>query len=199
MDTTDLSYNNYRKIKLASKIIAAQYKGPDTRYNSLRLILAGGALRDLDCGKEIKDLDFFTNAPLDTLTITMKNTLQDAGIPASCELVEKELSIGDDYKHPLIYKVYLLKVDDIEVNFIVTRCPPVHFVNVGFDFGICKIYLDENNKWVRSHAYCKDAFNKCITYIPTESNAHSRWHSLNRHLPRLLEKYPEYEYRGPLS
>lgn len=96
-------------------------------------IIAGGALRDLYCGKEVKDIDFFALPPSDVLPLEWSGSDMDYE--------------GMKY----VVAVLTRRKDDVMQNLILyDAAESVNELLSSFDFGICQIGFDGFNTLVTS-------------------------------------------------
>lgn len=153
-------------------------------------ILGGGALRDLDNGRPVKDLDIFINDGNISLV------LKALGNPE----ITKET--GEQYFEwdPSVCNVIEL-APHAEID-----APPINLIELGhsctveeqmrrFDFGICQIMLDAKGIHM-SEAYKTDKANKTFT-LTRRRSYEQREHSLRR-FERLQEKYPGWTLVSPI-
>jgi hypothetical protein len=160
---------------------------PAAWENALRLIqtyapsavLAGGALRDLDNGKPVKDLDIFVHGyhEIDTLRLTMrlKQTF-DAQYLEGTKDVLAAYKVLNDLECP-------------EINIVHLRAPFTSFQCIErMDFGICQIAYLSNGMVETTAAYDADRRNHTITLMRADDQPGFDW-SMRRY-ERLSKKYP---------
>lgn len=148
-----------------------------------KAILGGGALRDLDSGRPIKDLDIFIPAS----AYTRSMVVQALGNPE----ILKEVS--DQY-----FEWDTAVSNVIELEATEECCVPINLIELRhysctvaeqmerFDFGICQIMMDANGIHM-SEAYKTDKANKTFT-LTRQCTEEQHEHSLAR-FQRLQEKY----------
>ena len=162
------------------------------------VLLAGGAPRDIEHGKPVKDYDFFVpnsvywsyinNIAYGLFGTHIKRTIADASGKYPFEV----RNIGDN--------IQIISVEDTieEVR--------------NFDIGLCMIAIDFKDGCVRREPeYIKDKKNKTLTnyvgrdipgtYAPTHRITYDvrEFTRHKEHLDRLLLKYEGYKYRHKLK
>lgn len=146
-------------------------------------ILAGGALRDLDNERPVKDLDIFV--PVDSLN-------PPRIVEALSKTHQLESWLGDQY---FDWDTCVANVGVI--NAVVEGLPPVNLIVIHdctianqmerFDFGICRIMFNGNTLH-RHPGYVKDKEDHTFTLLRNctyEQRVYSR-----KRFERLQEKYP---------
>lgn len=159
-------------------------------FTGLDPILTGGALRDLDNGKEVKDLDFFVQCQsgmdfADKVKASLTNPHFDV---ARCYCVNEEY---EDWS-PLVTGVMTLQLEGWEVQIIGIKLPIFNMETVAArcDFGFCQIAWDGSEVY-RSPWYQHDHMTKIATLRNIDCPTH-----LGRSIARfakLTEKYPGYK------
>jgi hypothetical protein len=105
----------------------------------LNAVIAGGCLRDLDNGREVKDIDIFVEGRSADALFGLHRQLVDAGLDCAEIDPEKMYPIGDGND----------LIGCIDITF--DECPPLQVIMVywpldrlleRFDFGICKVSFD---------------------------------------------------------
>ena len=146
-------------------------------------ILAGGALRDLNNDKVVKDIDLFlehTPTLWDDLKMVYPNIVSRTG-----ELPEYEE----------VDTVDLFEVEgvlDYPIQFIVKdKVTPKRLMS-SFDIDICKIWTD-GIMYEYDHAYQKDVQEETIT-ISSMRDSYDLISIMN-HASRIHRKYPEFNLR----
>ena len=170
------------------------------RYaNNMPVLLAGGAPRDIEHGKPVKDYDFYVSRKLywhtiDSLSRELFGTYTSQVIDAVTGDYPFDVrNIGDN--------IQIISVEDTieEIR--------------KFDIGLCRIAIDFKDGCVRREPeYIKDKKNKTLTnYIGAFSStthyapAHRITYDMREftrhkeHLDRLLLKYEGYKYRHKLK
>ncbi len=146
-------------------------------------IIAGGALRDLDNGKPIKDLDIFVPLTADFSLGSFYNIFGVREIDES--------SNAEEYQNnEEVCGVYVYNLPDFDIPLNLIVCKPndnftMHQLE-RFDIGICKIAYDGTSV-VQHHHYVSDKSTKKLVIYNTV------WmvSSINR-LQRLGLKYPDW-------
>lgn len=158
-------------------------------------IIAGGALRDLDNGREVKDVDFFVMPdPAPGLH----------PIDATVAALDKAFGL-EGYVLPIEVQVYanctpdLLAVVNYErddgIPFQVIVMPPADpdtFIRdqlARFDIGLCRIAYD-GTQTVRTRDYLFDQASKSLTIVNAPNAAHLE--ASRKRVRRLLSKYHGY-------
>jgi hypothetical protein len=163
------------------------------RFHLRDAVLAGGALRDRDNGRPVKDLDVFVGGETERDLFAIRQKLVDAGF--ACEEIDTErmYPIGE---HEVVGffgvrdpSVHLTGVPDA-IQLIVVRWPTDQIVR-RFDFGICQIAFD-GTEVIRTAAYHTDkaerTFRICRQREDFELEA-----SVKRYA-RLLAKYEGWDF-----
>ncbi len=161
------------------------------RYPSA--ILAGGALRDLDNNRPVKDLDIFINEPFHTDTVIPDYECSrwcpgpyiDAAREVECSFLFKPrtfVSSGYDAAPPEINIIQLRA--DFDVIRVVERV----------DFGLCQIAL-VGDSVIRTGLYRKDKRDQMFTLTRADSVAGVK-RSLKRY-ERLSQKYQGWPLEVP--
>lgn len=154
-----------------------------------RIVLSGGALRDLYLGKPPKDLDLFlpyseeAEANIHTQAQSLGYTrFQQVDNEYVQNLSDVEYVAG--YRHPL----------NIELNFVFLNSDkPFDAFSVAFrnDFGICQIATRLSPagfaETIVTNAFDEDVRDKTFTITHDHDPARSK-----RRWERLREKFPEY-------
>jgi hypothetical protein len=149
-----------------------------------RAIIAGGALRDLDCLRPVKDVDIF--------------------IPAhSCDMfariveyVERTMSIKTDYTMGKEYREHFNNITGV-ASFVsgntqfdlvgLDMSDPLLVINK-FDFGICQISHD-GVLCRTTQAYANDKKNNTFTHVPSDNYCEESIIRSMRRWNRLQAKY----------
>jgi hypothetical protein len=162
-------------------------------------IIAGGALRDLDHGREIKDVDIFV---LDHGPSTEEDLERAFGYPANAMLSEgSEYHIGRPARpvvqvfefegasyrtyeesglHP--FQIIVVKPGEGSKNF-------PRYVMADFDLGICRTWFD-GHVWVKTYEYQTDERDKAFrAYIPLTGR---QLDLTKERVTRLSQKYPDF-------
>jgi hypothetical protein len=188
---------------------------PSTISNFLKIkrefpsaIIAGGAVRDLCLGKEIKDIDVFISGdPKSRIVHAAKKrshwihnfrafwqkVLQDRNwnIKVNTSSYNKDPAIDMVFSmyNPDLDFTMIDTVPKIDVIFLVK--PALQYFEEDFDFNICKAYFD-GTKSKYTSGFVKDARNETIT-LAGPLDFRSINYSMNLHLPRIKHKYPNFK------
>jgi hypothetical protein len=167
-------------------------------------IIAGGALRDLDHGREIKDVDIFV---LDHGPSTEEDLEKAFGYAPNRTLTDgSEYHIGRPARP--VTQVYEFEHDEPELWFtesdhhgtqpfqviVVKPGEGSHrnfprYVMADFDLGICRTWFD-GHVWVKTYEYQNDERDKTFTaYIPLSGR---QLDLTKERVARLKQKYPEF-------
>jgi hypothetical protein len=181
-------------LDLAKKIFPSSYA-----------CVAGGALRDLDHGKPIKDVDIFlcckTGPHWRTRHKLAKNkdTAPYSYLTDIKKIYGTAKSMGSKYGTVWKNHIELLNVVHIDhkpyplqyilYSNIEGRPGPSNLLN-SFDINLCKIAYD-GKKIIRTDEYKADRDNKTLTH-----NARSISSELEKRLAHLREKYPDFTING---
>ena len=121
-------------------------------------IIAGGALRDLDYHKEVKDLDIWI--PCDSTEIIHEHMVRlglseqsDEGIEAAYEITERETD-------RLIFALYNIERDGVDFDIIFCTRQGADIST--FDFSICQIAFDGKRRYTTPE-YTTTLANRIIT------------------------------------
>lgn len=161
------------------------------RQHAPEAFLAGGALRDLDNGKVIKDLDVFLSADADMDAIMF--AMLDHGYAT----VGTDLSLSEEYGSLGVGVTGILELLNIDsgkppLNFIRVEEPTVTGQINRFDFGICQIAYD-GERVMKTPAYLLDKASKTFTITRHDDGidrALRRWE-------RLRQKYVNWQLVNP--
>lgn len=143
-------------------------------------ILAGGALRDLDNGRPIKDLDVFVYAGE---AHDAFDHLSKEGFVIDCTFDGSYVDAAKDIDAAYCCR----KEGHLDVNVVILREP--HTISEAisrFDFGICQIALLGQSA-VATEEYLKDKADQTITMIRADCPKGFQWSM--RRFERLSEKY----------
>lgn len=130
-------------------------------------LLAGGALRDLDNNRPVKDLDVFVNDRTDFNILTA----------ALSEFYPDRVSFKD-YQHTSVYHENDNTVASVSL-YEGSLLPPLNVIGVygdinpmgrfaRFDFGLCQIAFNGQHM-IETEAYRHDRANRLLTMIRCES------------------------------
>jgi hypothetical protein len=145
--------------------------------------LAGGALRDLDLGREVKDLDIFVSEAGYGAAQVVLSQLDYAPANRQClDYVGADFSVveGREFK----------REGEVTVNLVCLRADfgfPSGLYR--FDLGLCQIGFD-GREVVKTAAYIEDATNKTLTVLRCESV--DQMVRTEQRVERLQAKFPDW-------
>lgn len=188
---------------LSNPLIQSDIRIPDiwlSIINGIRSIpglevstIAGGALRDLDLGRQIKDVDIFVPYKED-MEKTYQSAFQHIVPDAYVEKVEHDLqcqthsrlTVGISVPAHYIFYQHGWKFE------ITTKYEPFAYENIidSFDLGICMIALDRHNGIHRAREYKHDVAANKITIV-RQTGGNERHHAT-----RLHNKYKGWTILG---
>ncbi|MBB3693045.1 hypothetical protein [Sphingomonas sp. BK580] len=148
-------------------------------------LIAGGALRDLDNGREVKDLDIFApNVPdLDTFR----------ALAARFGVLLSVMGGYESWATAECVGVIDLQIGDQPFQLIGLRSGP-ETILPRLDFGICRIGFD-GSEVIRTDEYLADQATQTFTLLRADDDA-QRDRSLRR-FDRLSAKYPGWKLFDP--
>ena len=171
-------------------------------------IIAGGSLRDLDHGKEPKDIDIFVE-DLDRPSVIHKpdivhpvvndrniwaRALEAVGVvpKARAKLTEAGFALTDHttfYFHQGADRVWKTIYKDMPVEIVEMKgaYTPWSVLN-RFDFGLNRIAWDGENFYVSDY-YIIDKENKCVTMRASYNESHFKFLRDEKYEKRLKLKY----------
>ena len=151
-------------------------------------VIAGGALRDLDYDKSVKDIDIFipiSCSPDNMFDHHIHRLFEGKDITmVNASVYGQTLTKEFDR---LIYAVYDLKLDGKMYNLIITNDQGNDITT--FDFSICQISWN-GKTIVTTEAYDETKSNKIIKLMTTKQSAER----VAGREGRLKEKFPDYEF-----
>lgn len=180
-------------------------------------IIAGGAVRDLALGRDIKDLDIFiSGTPNESITVQhiknpshwihkpqpyWRNILEDEKwvvnkMPGSMNIInDPAIDVIMNLFNPAYNNVFSDKIPHIDLIFLLK--PALEYFKERFDFDICKAYFD-GRKFSYTSSFMRDAKNQTIT-LSGPKKMDFIGYSLRWHYPRIKFKYPTYQKVIPLD
>ncbi len=153
-------------------------------------IIAGGALRDLDHGREIKDVDIYVFERGDETANLLRRAFDkrprsNVGPTSEYALGRPERPVTDTFEFEYgdtLFQVIVLKATSEPVIF------PDYVVR-DFDLGICMTWFD-GKTWHRTFEYQNDEQAKVFqSYIPLSGR---QLDLTKERVRRLSEKYPDF-------
>lgn len=145
-------------------------------------VLAGGALRDLHNGREVKDLDLWVPADPNPWEKIWSVTAHWGDEPRE----ETGGSSGDPVNGIERVQLWAVPGWDLPVNIMVCRPIGVEAVIQTFDFGICQIGCAADGKVFATGEYFRDRRDHTFTFIDAPGRTRERsW----RRWERIGAKY----------
>ena len=160
-------------------------------------VLVGGALRDLDNGRPVKDLDLFVLVrPLDV--IHFDPAFYEAElrrVVPGLEVVEQLHAEYCDFRDEVLH-VTTCRVPDFpyEVQVIFADLPHPQAAIDRVDFGICQIGWT-GQELIRTPAYEADKALCSFTLLQAPTDKHRK--RSRRRFERFVEKYHGWTFRDP--
>ena len=161
-------------------------------------VIAGGALRDLDNGREIKDVDIFVQdqpgvkAKLDAVFGTQGVSLVPEFVLAYCEFNEEVIDVFD-YGTDAVDFDTLLSPPPYQVIVLSSLYDPFQAME-RFDLGITQIAFDGTRMFVHPN-YTRDKEQKRMTLVRCESS--NDWERTERRWKRHSKKYEHWAFVTP--
>ena len=153
-------------------------------------VIAGGALRDLDNGREIRDIDIFVRGEGEKDLFACRERLLEAGFEVGYYDPDKLYPVGENNEVVGYFDVHVEAVEQ-PFQLIVVKWDTAKIVD-RFDFGICKIAFDGRDLVVHPD-YTEDKaaqqFRICRERDRSQLEA-----SVHRYA-RLAQKYPGWPFR----
>lgn len=175
-------------------------------------IIAGGALRDIEHGRDVKDVDIFvrthgekTGDDLAAVFGYVGHALVEIGttneyetwtssvvavydFPNSAPTAAETTDFDDFYLMPVVGPtIQVIVMDVVEKGDDFAA-----YIMDDFDIGLCKIYHDGDDLW-RSVDYLMDVKRKTLTV--TKAPSAIALERTKERIERLQKKYPEFEAR----
>lgn len=167
--------------------IPAQWRALMARVNQVApsAVLAGGALRDLNNDRPVKDLDIFIHGEED-VDAALK-LLESLGYVVSVTFSGDYVDAAKDVSFAYAAK----RAGEIDINIVELRDPtsPLQCIE-RMDFGICQVAYTGHPEGgiIATASYWNDVANQTITMTRADSLAGFKW-SMRRY-ERLAHKYP---------
>lgn len=154
-------------------------------------IIAGGYVRDNVLGREPKDVDFYLQTSLNVFEFVSMLSAYTRHRPAPEGL--RPAVKGESYQHP--FKVGVVGMGP-EVDIILIAQPvTTDLVFSMFDLGICMAAVTADGRTVLDPRFNSDVMSKTITlYAANKLTEADYEHSKKEHVPRVMEKYPEFRF-----
>lgn len=154
-------------------------------------VIAGGALRDLDNGRPVKDLDVFLEADSESKARQIMEDLGDAGFAVSWDESFGENVYPEDQNLEVVAVMDLLGFD-IAVQLIFVAWPTIAIVE-RFDYGICRLSWD-GAKLVRPPEYDLDKASRLFRLRRDRPTPVSMRGSIRRYARLVNEKYEGWDW-----
>ena len=167
-------------------------------------IIAGGYYRDVYNDVPYSDVDIYVEFKYDEFKSTNTSAWRDLlklkvdDFRSADEIhvlgdEDETYDVGNDSR---IIEVFGLVKSEVRYNIIVVEGEPVDYVQNAFDFNICKNWCD--GKRIRfPKEFMADVENKTITFCDRNMSLTEFSHSMNVHLPKLKQKYPNHKLIVP--
>lgn len=151
-------------------------------------MIAGGALRDLDNGRPVKDIDIF--APNCTDLELAKSFAQGLSnkplnVLSSENRVNAEGRVYQEWAASDVLAIIDIEGEELNYQLICLKCGPEDIIK-RIDFGICRIATD-GETITRTDEYHADRVNACFTIHRCDDTSQFD-RSIRRH-ERLVKKY----------
>ena len=149
-------------------------------------IIAGGWVREqiFNFPDKIKDIDIWT-----THRISKDNLLELFPELENFQMFTTRI----DPRLFCVFK-FSLKGIDIDIMFIDPEyIPPDGNITDTFDFNICRCWSLDGEILLGHPTFWSDFNNKTIAYNKTPYNDKNARRIIKNHLPRLIEKFPDYQ------
>jgi hypothetical protein len=170
-------------------------------------IVAGGAVRDLLNGRQIKDIDLFLCSHPFGVSEPTEFSRLERYFRCAADFLEDKNALPYDKKTFEVME-FRSGLHYVPVQCIVTQMTPTQVID-NFDFGLCKAWCTQAK--VHCHKdYYHDQANQRLTFVSPEKgkyhNGQPYWHPhdimrSSEHLSRLKLKYPTFRPQrcGPLT
>jgi len=169
-------------------------------------IIAGGYYRDIYHNREFNDIDIFVHTnnsqskyiKSDAYTTDFWAEVFDLNLDSfwSGDHIE-EMEADDEYDNLNdMDMVFELVKSEVKYNVVLVELDPIEYVNDVFDFGICKAYCD-GQKVTFTKDFISDAENKTLTFTNKNVSTDSFCYSMNKHLRKLMAKFPNHQIYIP--
>lgn len=157
-------------------------------------VIAGGALRDLDNGREVKDIDVFVFADSDREAFAAMEALNGANLDVSYdETFEGGKAYPEDQNLEVIQIAELHGHDlEVPVQLIFVRWDTARIVE-RFDYGICRLSWD-GETLTRPPEYDEDKAAKVFRLRRDRPTPISMRGSVRRYARLTAEKYPDWDW-----
>lgn len=171
-------------------------------------IIAGGAIRDLDHDKPVKDVDIFIRKPENLDGLSLKGLVEEA-LGRNVDNTVVDFQIGEemaddanetyDLHEMSVYAIYRLFTLETTFEIIVMQYSEAPFVSSvidDFDIGFCQAWYPSETPGLPfdvTVAYADDFYGKSLTVLKAPT-PRALERTMKR-VRRLLEKYPDFTVR----
>lgn len=156
-------------------------------------VLAGGALRDLDNGREVKDLDVFIGEGTMDGALRAIRALQEAGFEVVYDETFEGGKVYPEDQNLEVVLVAEMEGFDLPVQLIFTGWRTEIIVD-RFDYGVCRLSWD-GKELVRPPEYDEDKAAQVFRLRRDRPSPASLRGSVRRYA-RLVEKYPGWDWQA---
>ena len=147
-------------------------------------VIAGGCLRDLACGKEIKDVDVFIPNSKE-----IQEDLNDFKLNHTTQIIRTVKDSYGNWACNDVKDILTLTWGSLQVEIITVDVTKDHIVD-RFDFGICQVQYDGTEVYYTKE-FEKDYLNKTFTLINCK-NEEQHTRSIKRFEAFHKGKYSDY-------
>ena len=173
------------------------------------IAIAGGAVRDVICGKRIKDIDLFIEVwdwkddpvravkEIDAVTDALNKLFYEFGkVKSITEVLDQD---AESYKNSCakIAEVWGWPhgFHDMSWDVVFVSCDVTDYITESFDLGLCQAWIGFYGlKTTRQ--FWKDYHNKTITYLREQGSTPEQLKASQVRVRRLLEKYEGWKTRN---
>ncbi len=156
------------------------------------VVLAGGALRDLDLGLPVKDLDFFVSAGNESEALALAKQMGAKEVENWEELDEEDRRCYPDSMREIIHVADLKKqVDGKTVQLVFVNWVVWNIIE-RFDYGLCQIMFDGTKVKV-TKAYSEGKADKVLKVVRADTPA--ALSSSVKRFCRWQDKFPGYDWQ----
>ncbi|WP_375292273.1 hypothetical protein [Sphingomonas melonis] len=153
-------------------------------------VLAGGALRDLNNGREVKDLDIFISCRAEQLADRAMQDLGEAGFAIAWE--KGDTTCYPEDQNLEVVAIMDLLGFDLPVQLIFTNWDTDRILD-RFDYGICRIAFD-GEKVTTQACYHEDKRDRVFRLRRDRPTPVSMRGSVHRYARLVAGKYPDWTF-----
>lgn len=157
-------------------------------------VLAGGALRDLDNGRDVKDLDIFIEVAGEAQAVDALAALEAGLVTQTVHYEPSDLTYYPQDQNLEVILVAELLDHDIPIQLIFVRWPTARIVE-RFDYGICQIAYD-GVELTKGPNYDQDKADQVFALRRDRPTAISMRGSVKRYARLTAEKYAGWDWRA---